>query len=151
MPTAVLPLEARKPAELNDVGAALTPPDLSLYEGQLAEMQKLQRDNLELKLELQQAQLKAQIRASEHPGNHDDQESQASPSVANLTGVGETRQALITVPGYGQVTVRAGDTLPNHWKVAAIDDGGVVVTTTAGRHAQRVRLPFHAEAGGGNV
>jgi type IV pilus biogenesis protein PilP len=144
-PAASGPPVAPPARKFNDNGDALTAPDLSLYQGQLAEMQKLQRDNLELKLKLEQAQLKAQISASENHGQLP-QEADASPYVVNLTGIGEMRQALITVPGYGQVTVRAGDTLPNQWKVVAIDDGGVVATMHAGPHAKRLRLPFHAGA-----
>lgn len=141
----------RHSADMNDNGSALTPPDLSLYEGQLAAMQKLQRDNLELKLELQQAQLKAALRAAQSDGkmpvDDDSDLAQMTPSVESLTGSGDTRQALITMPGYGQLTVRAGDTLPNHWKVAVIDDGGVVVTTGAARNAKRMRLPFASGEG----
>jgi len=145
---------AQSPVTTNDNGSALTPPDLSLYEGQLAAMQKLQRDNLELKLELEQAELKAKLRAAQNGGKapRDASTDEAAdgpvmPVVTNLTGTGDNHQALITMPGYGQLTVRAGDALPNHWKVIAIDDGGVVVTEGTTRNAKRVRLPFAAGAG----
>lgn len=136
--------KSESPEKLNDNGAALAEPDLSLYQGQLAAMQKLQRDNLELKLQLEQAQLKAKISASENNGKIA-QGPDGSPYVVNLTGVGDARQALVSVPGYGQVTVRAGDILPNQWKVLSIDDGGVVAATSAGHHAKPLRLPFHAD------
>ena len=142
----------QNPVTTNDNGSALTPPDLSLYEGQLAAMQKLQRDNLELKLELEQAELKAKLRTVQNGGKPvgDDSASDAPvmPMVTNLTGAGDSRQALITMPGYGQMTVRAGDALPNHWKVVEIDDGGVVVTDGKARNAKRVRLPFATGTGG---
>ncbi|RKP51047.1 type IV pilus biogenesis protein PilP [Trinickia fusca] len=111
-------------------------------------MQKLQRDNLQLKLELQQAQLKAQIRAANQDGKHaaPDDDGDNVPSVVSLTGVGDEREALLSVPGYGQIMVRAGDALPNHWKVVAIDDGGVVVTPGSARGAKRMRLPFYSDA-----
>ncbi len=143
---------AQNPVTTNDSGSALTPPDLSLYEGQLAAMQKLQRDNLELKLELEQAELKAKLRAAQNGGKPEADDGSADapamPMVTNLTGAGDNRQALITMPGYGQLTVRAGDTLPNHWKVVAIDDGGVVVTDGTARNTKHVRLPFATGTGG---
>jgi len=167
-----------KKTELNSDGSTLTPPDTLLYDGQLVQMQKLQRDNLQLKLELQQAQLKGQLHDAESKYNKDKQPAvflsppqpvrattpaapaapefvpvyvappMASPSIISMTGVGNVRQALLDIPDFGQLMVRAGDLLPNNWKVAAIDDGGVVVTqqATGNQLPQRMRLPFYVQS-----
>lgn len=142
---------------LNDDGSALTPPDLSAYLELNAMQQQLQRDQLALQIEQaeQEAAQEAAQKTTRRPAPPRKQlaQSKEKPSIElteksasgsgpayliNLAGVGDDLQARVMVPGYGPVTVHAGQTLPNGWRIETIDDDGVSYRASPGRPEQRL-------------
>jgi hypothetical protein len=123
-------------AQLND-DRALPAPDLAPYLGELEKLKRTQRENLEIKQQIEQDQLRAQLATlrGQQLGEG------ASPYVLALTGAGKQRQARVMVPGFGELTVQAGDALPNGWTIVAVNDH--VVLASQGNDA-RVQLPFYA-------
>lgn len=124
---------------INDDGSALTAPDMSLYQGQLATLQKLQQDKQALQLEVERVQLEASEKKAEpKPLRKIARPPAVQPYLVNLTGVGDERRARIAIPGYGEITVQPEDVLPNRWHVVSIDDDGVVVQTNPGHRIRRI-------------
>jgi len=127
---------------INDDGEALTHPNMSLYQGQLAVLEQLQLQKQELQFEVERAQL-ADAAKPPAPKPVRKVVKPAKPVVpqpylVNLTGVGDDRRARIVVPGYGAITVQPGDILPNNWLVVSIDDDGVVAQPSSGHRIQRI-------------
>ncbi len=136
---------ARVPVRtFNDDGSTLTPPDLSAYFEQSAKLEQIQRDQLELQqLQVWQAE-QAALELAQSSRKSPAKTVRAGPAVPvrpyliDLTGVGDDLQARVMVPGYGETTVRSGQTLPNHWQIESIDDDGVSFRTGPGRPLQRI-------------
>lgn len=132
------------PVRFNDDGATLTPPDLSGYLEQSAKLEQIESDQLALQqLALWQAQQDSVVqRHSSQPAPVKTASTKMAtpmrPYLVDLTGVGNDLQARVMVPGYGETIVRAGQVLPNHWQIDAIDDDGVSYRTGPGRPPQRI-------------
>jgi type IV pilus biogenesis protein PilP len=132
---------------------------MSLYQSRLAALQKLQQDEQLLKLEAARAQLAqlAHLQEADPPAPPPPLNSLPAhppvkrvapkPYLVNLTGVGDVRRARIALPAYGEVTVQAGDVLPNHWHVLSIDDDGVVTQSGPGHQTQRIAYQPRSTSG----
>lgn len=147
-----LPLVANNvPAPLppipSNVQSAVAPPDLDPYMAQLNRMGQIQRQNAELKLEIEQNQLRANLQSMQ-PKKADDSKNKndagPSPYVLALVGSDHVHKARIMVPGYGEMLVKTGDSLPNGWQITAINDSAVMANTNT---KQQVALPFYAPNG----
>lgn len=106
------------------------------YLNELEAMKREQRDTLQLKQQIETEKLRAELLKLQGGAIR----AGSSPYVINLTGINKQHKARIMLPGYGEMSVKKGDKLPDGWEIADITDSTVIVT----KDRNRIQLPFYA-------
>ena len=123
---------------INDENAFPEKADLSSYINELESMKSNQREVLIMKQELETERLRAELLKLRGGA----QRLGASPYIMSLTGKNSNLQARVMVPGFGEMTVRKGDQVPQEWHIIDITN-----QTVFARQGDKsvVQLPFFSQ------
>lgn len=106
------------------------------YVNELEAMKREQRETLQLKQQIEAQKLRSELLKLQGGAAREG----SSPYVISLTGINKQRKARIMLPGYGEMTVKKGDKLPDGWEITDMTDSAVIAV----KEGNRIQLPFYA-------